>query len=178
MSAIAAIVYMRTTNADGSSTSRYVISGKKVAPIKQLSISEVELEAAKLAGFCESKMTTTKSSKRFWTDNAATLGWLQPMQRQKMYIANRLTKFHENSNPDNWRQIPGNMNPAVHDTQGLTQSDIPKLWLKPLDFLSTPQDSWSYAEDSDPHICATQATQLQTPVIEDEKFSTSTTQFC
>ena len=34
MSAIAAIVHMRTTKADGSSTSRYVISKTKVAPIK------------------------------------------------------------------------------------------------------------------------------------------------
>ena len=69
MSAIAAIVYVRTTNADGSSTSRYVISKTKVAPIKQLSIPKLELEAAtlgaELAGFCESEMTTTISSKHF-----------------------------------------------------------------------------------------------------------------
>ncbi|XP_075241602.1 uncharacterized protein LOC142336577 [Convolutriloba macropyga] len=89
-----------------------------------------------------------------------------------MYVANRSTKFHENSNPDNWRHFPGKMNPADHGTRGLNPSDIPKLWLQPPDFLSTPQDSWIFAEDSDPHICATQATQLQTPVVEVEKFST------
>ena len=78
MSAIAAIVYVRTTKADGSSTSRYVISKRKVAPIKQLSIPELEMEAAtlgaKLAGFCENEMTTTISSKHFWTDSTATIG--------------------------------------------------------------------------------------------------------
>ena len=89
-----------------------------------------------------------------------------------MYIANRWTKIHENSNPDNWRHIPGKMNPADHGTRGLTPSDIPNLWLQPPDFLNTPQDSWNFAEDSDPHICATQATHLQPPVIEVEKFST------
>ena len=89
-----------------------------------------------------------------------------------MYIANRLNKIHENSNPDNWRHIPGKMNPADHGTGGLTPSDIPNLWLQPPDFLNTPQDSWNFAEDSGPHICATQATHLQTPVIEVEKFST------
>ena len=89
-----------------------------------------------------------------------------------MYIANRLTKIHENSNPDNWRHFPGNMNHADHGTRGLNPSDIPKLWLQPLDFLSKPQDSWIFSEDRDPHICATQATQLQTPVVENEKFST------
>ena len=78
MSAIAAIVYVRTTIADGSSTSRYVSSKTKVAPIKQLSIPKLELEAAtfeaELAGFCESEMTTTISSKHFWTDSTTILG--------------------------------------------------------------------------------------------------------
>ena len=175
MSAIAAIVYVRTTNADGSCTSQYVISKTRVAPIKQLSIPKLELEAAtleaELAGFCESEMTTTITSKHFWTDSTATLGWIQSKQRQKMYIANRLTKIHENSNPGNWRHLPGKMNPADHGTRGLTPSDTPNLWPQPPDFKSTPQDSWNFAEDSDPHICATQATPLQTPVIEVEKFS-------
>ncbi|XP_075243751.1 uncharacterized protein LOC142338003 [Convolutriloba macropyga] len=143
MSAIAAIVYTRTTKANGSSTTPYVISKTKVAPIKQLSIPKLELEAAalgaELAGFCESEMTTTISSKHFWTDSAATLGWIKSKQKQKMYIANRLTKIHENSNPDNWRHILGKMNPADHGTRGLIPSDIPKPWLQPPDFLSTPQ---------------------------------------
>ena len=133
-----------------------MISKTKVVPIKQLSIPKLELEAAtlgaELAGFCESEMTTTISSKHFWLDSTATLGWIQSKQRQKMYIANRLTKFHKNSNPNNWRHIPGKMNPADHGTRGLNPSDIPKLWLHPPDFLSTPQDSWIFAEDSDPHI--------------------------
>ena len=150
MSAIAAIVYVRTTKANGSSTSRYVISKTKVAPLKQLSIPKLELEAARLeaelAGFCESKMTTTISSKHFWTDTTTTLGWIQSMQRQKMFIANKLTKIHENSYPDNWRHIPAKMNPADHGTRDLNTSDIPKLWLQPADFLSTPQKSWFFCQ--------------------------------
>ena len=89
-----------------------------------------------------------------------------------MYIAKRLTKIHKNSKPENWRHVSGMTNPADHGIQGLTPSDIPKLWLQPPDFLSTPQDSCCFAEDSDPHICATQATQLQTLVIEFEKLPT------
>ena len=152
------------------------VSKTKLAPIKQLSIPKLELEAAtlgaELAGFSENEMTITIKMKHFWTDSTAILRWIQSKQRQKIYIANRLTKNHENSNPDNWRHIPGKMNPADHGTRGLNPSDIQKLWLQPPDFLSTPQDFWIFAEDSDPHICATQATQIQTPVVEVEKFST------
>ena len=146
-----------------------------MAPIKELRFPKLELEAAtlgaELARSCESEMTTTISSRHFWTDRSATFGWIQHKQRQKMYIANRLNKMHENFNPDNRRHIPGRINPADHGTRDLTPTDIPKLWLQLPDFLSTPQDSWKFAEDSDSHICATQATQIQTPVIEVEKFS-------
>ena len=114
MRAIAAIVYVRTTNADGSSTSRHVIGKTKVPPIKQLSIPKLELEVvtlgAELAGFCKSEMTNAISSKFFWTDSTATVGQIQFKQRQKMYIANRLTKIHEN--PDN-RYIPGKLIPLT-----------------------------------------------------------------
>ena len=78
----------------------------------------MELEAvtlgAELAGFCVSQLTTILSSKYFSTDSTATLGCIQFKQRQKMHIANRLTKIHENTNLDNWRYIPGKMNPADH----------------------------------------------------------------
>ena len=56
VTAIDAIVYMRTTNADGLSTSRS--STTKVTRIKKPSIPEQELKAAtlgaELAGFCDS----------------------------------------------------------------------------------------------------------------------------
>ena len=102
---IAAIVYVRTTHATSSSfTSRYVISKTIVAPIKKLNISKQELEAAALgaepAGFPESEMTTTSSSKHFWTDFSATVRWIQPKQVQKMYNAKRFTKIQEKSDRD------------------------------------------------------------------------------
>ena len=116
MKAIAAIVFLYTTHADGFSTSRYVISKSKAIPIKQLSIPKLELEVAtlgaELAGLCESAMITTKNSKHFWTDSTASLGSIQSRQRHKTYIAKILTKNHEYSNPDNWRHIPGKVNPA------------------------------------------------------------------
>ena len=31
-------------------------------------------------------------------------------------------------NPENWRHIPGKINPADHGTRGLKPSDITKLW--------------------------------------------------
>ena len=85
LSAVSAVVYLRTISADGSIATRYVISKSKVAPIKQLSIPKLKFEAAtldaELAGFCETEMTIDVMSKKFWTDSTAVLNWIKSKDR-------------------------------------------------------------------------------------------------
>ena len=68
LSAVSAVVYLRTISADGSIATHYVISKSKVAPIKPMSILKLELDAAtlgaELAGFCETEMTIDVRSKK------------------------------------------------------------------------------------------------------------------
>ena len=143
LSAVSAVVYLRTISADSSIATRYVISKSKVAPIKQLSVPKLELEAAtlgtELAGFCETEMTIDVKSKKFWTDSTVVLSWIKSKDRQKMYIANRLYKIAENSNKDDWRHVPGKMNPADHVTRGLAPCDLQKLWITAPSFLIKPE---------------------------------------
>ena len=61
------------------------------------------------------------------TDRTAELSWIKSKDRQKMYIANRLKKIAENSNKDDWRHVPGKMNPADHGTRGLAPCDLQKF---------------------------------------------------
>ena len=67
LSAVSAVVYLRTITADGKIATHYVISNSKLAPIKQMSIPKLELEAAtlgaELAGLCETEMTIDLKSK-------------------------------------------------------------------------------------------------------------------
>ena len=74
--AIAAIVYVRTTNVNWSSTSQYLITKTKVAPLKQLSNPKLELIAATFgaeqADFCESEVTTTKLKANLITQHCYT----------------------------------------------------------------------------------------------------------
>ena len=142
LSAVSAVVYLKTISADGSKATRYVISKSKVAPIKQLSFPKLELEAATLgaeiAGFCETEMTIDVKSKKFWTYSTAVLSWIKSKDQQKMYIANKLNKIAENWNKDDWRHVPGKKNPAHHGTRSLAPCDLQKLWITAPSFLIEP----------------------------------------
>ena len=160
LSEVSAMVYLMTISADGSIPTRYVISKSKMAPIKQLSIPKLELEAAtlgaELAGFCEIQMTIDVKSKKFWTDSTAVLSWIKSKDRQKMYIANRLNKIAENLNKDDWRHVPGKMNPADHGTRGLAPCDLQKLWITAPFFLIKPESEWTFSGDKTAQKYATQ----------------------
>ena len=109
ISAVSAVVYLKTISVYGTIATHYVIGKSKMAPIKQMSIPKLELESAtlgaELAGFCETEMTIEVKSKKFWTDSTAALSWIKSKDRQKMYIAKRLNKIADNSNKDDWRHL-------------------------------------------------------------------------
>ncbi|XP_075247147.1 uncharacterized protein LOC142340458 [Convolutriloba macropyga] len=177
LSAVSAVVYLRTISADGSIATHYVISKSKVAPIKQMSIPKLELEAAtlgaELAGFCETEMTIDVKSKKFWTDSTAVLSWIKSKDRQKMYIANRLNKIAENSNKDDWQHVPGKMNPADHGTRGLAPCDLQKLWITAPSFLIKPESEWTFSDDKTAQTNATQVDvkTSEKPLVDPNRFS-------
>ena len=177
LSAVSAVVYLMTISADGSIATRNVSSKSKVAPIKQLSIPKLELEAAtlgaELAGFCETEMTIHVKGKKFWTDITAVLSWIKSKDRQKMYIANRLNKIAENSNKDYWRHVPGKMNPADHGTRGLTPCDLQKLWITAPSFLIKPESEWTFSGDKTAQTYATQVDDKtsEKPLVYPNRFS-------
>ena len=90
---------MRSTTTEGNVIVNYVISKSQVAPIKETSIPNLELEAAimgaELASYVVTEMTSNFSSVHFWTDSTATLGWINLDKRQKVFVANRVKKILE-----------------------------------------------------------------------------------
>ncbi|XP_075246014.1 uncharacterized protein LOC142339679 [Convolutriloba macropyga] len=160
LSAVSAVLYLRTISVDDTIATHYVISKSKVAPIKQMSIPKLELEAAtlgaQLAGFCETEMTIDLKNKMFWTDSTAVLSWIKSKDQQKMYIANRLNKIDENSNKDDGLHVPGKMNPADHGTRGLAPCGLQKLWITAPSFLIKTESEWTFSGDKTAQTYATQ----------------------
>ena len=75
--ATSAVFYMRSTTNEENVIVNYVISKYRVAPIKQTSTPQFELEAATMGTELASFVVTKKlnfSLVHFWMDSTATLG--------------------------------------------------------------------------------------------------------
>ena len=161
--AFGAVAYIRSASENSVSCS-FLISKAKVDPIKQLSIPKMELQAAVLGKRLVFKETV------YWCDSTAVPAWIKCTDKLKIYVANRVCEFQNNSSPDNWRHICGNNNPADHVSREMDPNDLVKLWLTPPSFLHEPKDIWSkilYAEK-------TNVTTIQRPIqdiIDVERFS-------
>ena len=99
---------------------------------------------AQLASFVVTEMTLNFSSVHFWTDSTATLGWINSDKRQKVFVANRVNKILEHSKAEEWKHIPGKLNPANHGTRGLKPSELEEKWLQGPKFLFQDPENWNF----------------------------------
>ena len=146
--ATSAVIYMRSTTTEGNVIVNSVFSKSRVAPLKHTSIPKLELEAAtmgaELASFLVTERTLNFSSVHFWTDSAATLGWINSDKRQKIFIAHRVNKILENSKAQVWKHIPGKFNSADHRTRGLKPKELEEKWLQGPKFLFQDPEHWNF----------------------------------
>ena len=81
----------------------------------------------------------------YWTDSTNVLYWVHNQSRIfKPFVANRVAEIQRHSNPDQWRHIPGEMNPADLPTRGLSATDLccGKSWMEGPEFLTNERKSW------------------------------------
>ena len=93
-----------------------------------------------------------------------------------MYIANRLNKIAENSNKDDWRHVPGELNAADHGTRGLAPCNLQKLWITAPSFLIKPESEWIFSDDKTDQTYTTQIDDKtsEKPLVDPNRFSTWT----
>lgn len=131
----AACVYLRCTHDD--KTDVYLVAAKaKVGPIEPLTIPRMELLAATIA------VRLTLSVKRamkmnlkthYWTDSMVVLGWITAETQWKVWVGNRVREIRENSDPTEWKHVPGQMNPADLPSRGCNFGELNES-----DFLNGP----------------------------------------
>ena len=110
-----------------------VAAKSRVAPLKQLRIPRLELQAAVLAS--RSAKTVQRESRmqfqsiKFFTDSAITLALLQRISRNfKQFVSSRVGEIQANTDPNQRRHIPGEVNVAADASRGIQVEDLKGRW--------------------------------------------------
>lgn len=151
--AYACVVYVRIVQIDGTISCNLIAAKTKIAPLNTISIPKLELQGAVLLVKLLEKVRTALRMpdihQTAWSDSFIVLCWLSSTpSRWKTYVANRISKIHEQFPSNNWRHIASKLNPADCASRGMIREDLEKfdLWWKGPGFLLNDEISWPEKE--------------------------------
>ena len=120
------VAFLRAKVKSGSIESTeiaFVLGKARVAPMKCLRVSKLELQAALLAIRLKvdiTKALTIPLSRVFmWTDSTTVSKWLGSVDKQPVFVANRVSEMLQSTTVDQWFHVPTSDNPADAGTRGM-----------------------------------------------------------
>ncbi|XP_071579890.1 uncharacterized protein [Temnothorax nylanderi] len=147
--AYAAVIYLRVISKSGEVTISLLAGKSKVAPIKTLSISRLELSAALLLAdlmeFVQESIAIEVSARYCWSDSEIVLAWLrQHPSHWKTFVANRVSKIQTLLPNVTWRHVATEDNPADCASRGLLGHELVNhpLWWQGPPWLKFSPDKW------------------------------------
>ena len=120
----------------------FVIGKARVAPMKTLTVPKLELQAALLAArlreeICKA-LTEPVQNTFMWTESTTVLQWLNSLDKQPIFVANRVSEILEGTSVDQWHHVASHANPADAGTRGMSSEALQKSsWLHGSQFLRT-----------------------------------------
>ena len=147
--AYAAAAYIRIVDSDGGINCRFIMGKCRNCPIKRPTIPRLELMASvlavRLSNIVKSELDWKMDSVTFRTDSTTVLQYIKNENRRfHRFVATRLEEIHEHTTSEQWRHVPGVLNPADDGSRGLPievfRPDC-RWWSGPT-FLSQAEDQW------------------------------------
>ena len=111
--------------------------------MKILTVSTLELQAAPLAARLSNEiysvLTTAVEKTYLWTDSTTVLQWLNSLDKQPIFVANRVSELLELTTADQWKYNATSDNPADAGTRSFS-ADALKVssWFNGPELLRTP----------------------------------------
>ncbi|KAJ8981431.1 hypothetical protein NQ317_015633 [Molorchus minor] len=142
-----AVIYFRVCDELGNFSTFFVCAKSKVAPLKRISISRLELCAAlllaKLISFvCKVYETRLKFNQVYaWSDSQIALSWIKSSpHRWKTFVSNRVSAIQDRIDPTCWYYVESQNNPADPASRGLFPHELVQLFLNQshLDYSNFP----------------------------------------
>ncbi|GFQ88257.1 integrase catalytic domain-containing protein [Trichonephila clavata] len=137
----------------GQVTVKLMAAKARLAPMKKSTIPRLELLGAtlgaRLAETVDSILRTT-SKTYFWSDSMVVLSWIKKKEPWNTFVGNRVKEIRDLTNIDDWRHVPGEVNPADLATRCCDWSDLlqSKWWEGP-GWLYNDEESWPCSEVSE-----------------------------
>ena len=145
--AFGACAYARWQLSSGEFGVRFIAAKSRVAPLKKLTIPRLELQGAVLASRLgktileECRFKFDKAV--YFLDSRMVLSWIcSEARRFKPFVSVRVGEIQDNSDPAEWRHIPGELNVADEVSRGISVKKLADRWQKGPNFLRLPESEW------------------------------------
>ncbi|XP_058798035.1 uncharacterized protein LOC131668142 [Phymastichus coffea] len=153
--AYAAVVYLRIDNGNGNYHVSLLTAKTKVAPVKTVSIPNLELCGAtllvKLVVHLQKLKFLQNVPIRLWSDSQVVLTWLKKHPcHWKTFVANRVSLIQTELPSALWSHVPTKQNPADLATRGAMPDELRAndLWWTGPMWLLSPSDKWPQPRQS------------------------------
>ena len=143
--AFGACAYVRWCIGNGKYELRFVTAKSRVAPLKELSIPRLELQAAVLASRL-GKRIVDESHFQFeriiyFTDSRIVIAWICSQARgYKPFVSTRIGEIQNNSEPSQWRHVAGELNVADDLSRSIKVTELENRWKQGPAFLQSLED--------------------------------------
>ena len=139
--------YLRSEESTGAVNVRFVAAKSRVAPLKELTIPRLELQAAVLASrLCktiENEVRIPLQESILFTDSEIVLAWIRNQGRRlKPFVSSRVEEIQSNVQPAQWKHIPSEHNVADDVSRGISVAELSERWQNGPEFLKLPKESW------------------------------------
>ena len=127
--------------------SRLIAARTRVAPTKKdESVQRLELAGCQLATdvaveVCQALGLSLQDAS-FYTDSMTSLAWLRTTSRMSVYVSNRVCKVRDRTEVQQWKYVPGTLNPADIASRGARPRALVKnrMWFEGPEFLRTGRE--------------------------------------
>ena len=164
--------YLRLTDINDRVHCSLVIGKARVAPLKPVTVPRLELTAAltsaRVSRTLGRELTYTGVKELFWTDSKVVKGYIyNEARRFHTYVANRVQQIRDHTQPEQWKYVDSDNNPADDASRGLSPKDLLKTsrWLRGPAFLWEPHDEWKDFDDEPPTLHADDKEVKKTTVL-------------
>lgn len=137
-------MYVRWEVSEEKFDVRFLAAKSRVAPLKDLSIARLELQAAvSAARLCKSIRSESRIKFEkviLFTDSQIVFVWIRSESRAfKPFVSVRVGEIQSNSDPWQWRHIPVEINIADDVSRGIQVEQLEGQWQRGPDFFYLPE---------------------------------------